>query len=225
MTHWLLIIKRKLLTELLFILTSIAILFICYNNLYNYIPQIKRLDYTAFFDPQYYNNFKMETEKSTISSRLFGQPMSEEGQPIQRDDNLFSEIERSHANLDSNHSMNMLQEQNTGSGEHSDFNMRHMTSSDAALGSVGRNMIMNDNKSSDLMLHNEYSHEPMVELEDQSKLVEDMINQNMNKILLGNLFEKTDQSEQSVSIQFKDEEILTKKDHKVPLRMFEEMKI
>lgn len=45
MTHWLLVIRKKLLAELLFVLSGIAMVFICYNSLFNYIPQIKKLNY------------------------------------------------------------------------------------------------------------------------------------------------------------------------------------
>lgn len=47
MTHWVLIIKKRLFSELIFILSSVSILFICYNSLFNYIPQIKRMDYSG----------------------------------------------------------------------------------------------------------------------------------------------------------------------------------
>lgn len=44
-THWLLLIRKRLVAELLFILSSLAVIFICYNSLFNYIPQIRKLDY------------------------------------------------------------------------------------------------------------------------------------------------------------------------------------
>ena len=45
MTHWLLLIKKRVFAELLFFIAGISILFICYNSLFNYIPQIKKMNY------------------------------------------------------------------------------------------------------------------------------------------------------------------------------------
>lgn len=48
-THWLLLVKKKLVAELIFTLIIAISIFACYNDVNNYIPEFRRADYTNLF--------------------------------------------------------------------------------------------------------------------------------------------------------------------------------
>ena len=114
-------------------------------NLYNL------LDISSLFIPMQAPTSNYLSENSTLSSKIFGQPMSGDGQIIQRDNQIHSDIERSyyeHGNSGSG-DPHMLQEPRSGSDPDLNLNLRNMSSPDDALGEIGKGMLMNGDQGSD----------------------------------------------------------------------------
>mmetsp|Transcript_3141 Transcript_3141/g.2610 ORF Transcript_3141/g.2610 Transcript_3141/m.2610 type:complete len:400 (+) Transcript_3141:12-1211(+) len=120
----------------------------------------KLFDINTLLIPQTSLTTTLGSNKSSFSSKLFGQGMSDD-QMIRRDDQMNSDIEKSYNALDSNNGGGMMMDPNS---DGNNFGLRNLSSPDQPLGSVGQGMV-GDNPSSDMIVDSAFDIEPEVGFE------------------------------------------------------------
>ena len=112
------------------------------------ISTYKLLDLNMLLLPQ--DNFSSFGGKSSVSSKIFGEPASSDGMMIQRDNNFLSDMENSYQNLQDmgNEDYPIIGEPKSSSDNGSGAALRNIANPSDMIGSIGKRMLLQDGGSS-----------------------------------------------------------------------------